>query len=234
MHPRKINSISPSIGAAAVLLFSIWMVSRPLPLEDYPAAYDHIEQLVVSLSTKVSWRMRQEKLAETPEAEAFVKNLLNFNSGKCVSFINGDARITLYVAAWAPGKAKMRDVLSHTPDVCWTSAGWTLQSRGDEMFSVENTREFPVLYGTYVMRRDRLTEYIALWYNLNGEYLHGSNENAPPVSIFLADVMNWKRVRPDMQHIIRISSNFPLSSIKIREIINIVIAEISAGLGLVH
>ena len=66
-------------------------------------------------------------LADSEEMKAKVGELLNFDSFSYFRVeINGKP-IDIYAAYWTPGRQRPRYVGDHTPDICWTLNGWTMQ-----------------------------------------------------------------------------------------------------------
>jgi hypothetical protein len=56
--------------------------------------------------------------------------MLNYSEACFREYRRGDKSFSVYVAYWKPGQFHPRMIFSHTPDNCWTGAGWRLMENG--------------------------------------------------------------------------------------------------------
>lgn len=71
------------------------------------------------------WEGRESKLGSTEAAEGKIEGILVFDDVYFREFTSGKGVLSLYAAYWSPGKVPVQVVSSHTPDRCWTRAGWS-------------------------------------------------------------------------------------------------------------
>jgi len=64
------------------------------------------------------WTMKEKPIADTPEIQQAVGELLNFSDGVFADYTNaaGD-RLSVYIAYWVPGKMLYPLIDNHTPDI---------------------------------------------------------------------------------------------------------------------
>lgn len=123
MKPRIILS-----GAILLLLTAIALVvygsTRPVERTFHGKLADILPD------APPGWTRTLRPIADSPEMQEAVGELLNFDDGIFVDYTRGTDRLSVYIAYWTPGKMSHRLVAGHTPDVCWVGAGWVCQERG--------------------------------------------------------------------------------------------------------
>lgn len=163
--------------------------------------------------TVTGWTSEELPLAQTPQVQTAAFNRLNFNDYFSRIYQRGQTRLTVYIAYWEPLQMPVRQVGSHTPDVCWVLNGWEcdairndvfLPFRGSVLKSAE-MREF--LY-------NGSREYVAYWHLINGKVFKAQNR----VGMWdrwnmLTDQLRFGLNQKPEQFFVRISSNRPLESI---------------------
>jgi hypothetical protein len=77
----------------------------------------------------VGWTGRDVPLGATEAVQGAVEKTLQFEDVYFREFTTARGVVSLYVAYWGPGEMPTQLVASHTPDRCWTSAGWVCESR---------------------------------------------------------------------------------------------------------
>lgn len=75
------------------------------------------------------WEVTNLDLGPTESVTARSHQLLNLDDFVHRQYRRGDRVFTVYVAYWKPGKMPVRLVNQHTPDRCWTEAGWVCTDR---------------------------------------------------------------------------------------------------------
>lgn len=96
------------------------------------------------------WTIEDKKVAETPEMQEALNQILNYDSAIFRIYKQGDTDIAIYVSYWLPGKVPENAIDAHTPDICWVHSGWEMKKmaalpdqhvRGIEV-PIANVREF--------------------------------------------------------------------------------------------
>lgn len=80
------------------------------------------------------WQVSDVSLGATEAAEANVAGVLQFDDVVFREYRSAKATFAVYAAYWRPGKIPTQLVASHTPDRCWSSAGWVCD---DQAYSYE-------------------------------------------------------------------------------------------------
>lgn len=167
-----------------------------------------------AIPTEVTgWTSEELPLAQTPQVANAAFNRLNFNDFFSRIYHRGSTRLTVYVAYWEPLQMPVRQVGSHTPDVCWVLNGWecdairndVLLPFGDGVLKSAELREF-------LFRGNR--EYVAYWHLINGRVFKAQNR----VGMWdrwnmLTDQIRFGLNQKPEQYFVRISSNRPLESL---------------------
>ncbi len=153
------------------------------------------------------WSHQDIPIADTPEMQKRVFELLNFDDGEFAVYSDGRRAVSMYVAYWRPGKMTPRLVAGHTPDVCWVGAGWKIQravvnnalSHGAQPIFAAEERD---------MHRAATQETVLYWHVAADRVLAGYD----PAAIGSAFCELWAfglRQRPE-QFFVRISSRGPV------------------------
>jgi len=120
-----------------------------------------------------------------------------------------EGRFTLYIAYWNPGKIPVQLVASHTPDRCWTEAGWIgVKRHGNETVVVGGLRLKPAQARIFKNNTGQ-TQQVLYWHLVGRRlYDYGSGFNQVP------SIWRWWReaareaVRsPPEQYFVRLSSD---------------------------
>lgn len=110
----------------AVLLGAIGLViyGETRPLER--TFYGSVKDLLPKPEDVPGWAVQYLPIADTPEMQAKVNELLNYDDAVYAVYTKGAERVSIYIAYWTPGKMSERLIAGHTPDVCWVGAGWRI------------------------------------------------------------------------------------------------------------
>lgn len=161
------------------------------------------------------WEVEDLPLGPTESVTEQSLDILNLDDFVHREYKRGNARFSLYVAYWGPGKMPVRLVNQHTPDRCWTENGWSCT---DRRFNVEKSvgdRELhPAQWGAYAIRDFSNESYF--WHIVGGEayWLAGDSMNRrTSVKSVLIDVANFtSRQQPD-QFFVRLVSTQSLDDL---------------------
>lgn len=73
------------------------------------------------------WSSRELPLGETEAVRSSVEKTLRFEDWFYREYRSSRGLVSVYIAYWGPGKMPTQLVASHTPDRCWSSAGWNCE-----------------------------------------------------------------------------------------------------------
>lgn len=131
-------------------------------------------------------------------------------------------QLTVYIAYWAPGRASVSRVASHTPDACWPGSGWTAQP-------VPNEQDVPQVPGLIISPGEHrlfknnvgFPQNVWFWHIYDGRVISYRDPYSVPALFQIA--LRYGFRRPGDQFFVRISSNKPWSELKdeplVREIL---------------
>jgi len=169
----------------------------------------HLEQvLALDLS---GWNGRNTPLGPTEASEGEVEKILNFDDVFLREYASAKGTLSLYVAYWGPGKIQTQVAASHTPDRCWSSAGWVCEAQ----------RHAVVLPGLKpgewrIFSADRTPDLKVIYWLLVGEnvYDFGDRFNRVPSPWrWWRDVAKQIFSAPTEQYFIRLTSDRPFEEL---------------------
>jgi len=155
------------------------------------------------------WTRTLRSIADTPEMQKAVGELLNFDDGAFADYTNQQQRLSIYIAYWRPGKMAHRDIARHTPDVCWTSAGWRCEARqtltnvrsaGVQLLPIE-ARTFSA-HGT--------NEFVWFCHLVGGRQKSYGTGGRPPWYAAITDAISMGLGQREEQFFIRLSGPRPI------------------------
>jgi len=150
--------------------------------------------------------------SEEKEFTDYEGEILNFEEAIHRVYSNGEREVDLYVGYWKPKQMPVRQVQSHTPDVCWVRNGAELQDKeyGVQMTS-EGTQLHPAEFRSFTMPRSGSTSYVYYWHTV-GDTLYvnrlkeaGQFDRLDPIKT----VFRFGLDQMQEQFFVRISSNKP-------------------------
>jgi hypothetical protein len=186
-------------------------------------------------ATLRGWTVRELPLGPSEGVTGQIEKTLGFDDVLYREYARpGMGIISVYVAYWGPGKMPAQLVASHTPDRCWTEAGWVCQAQRHEV---------PTSVGGETLRpaQERLFENAGarkqhvLFWHLVGEQLYDYGDRfyyVPSPWKWWRDAARQMWGRPQEQYFVRLASNEPWESLQ-NETGLVGIAEGLRGLGLV-
>lgn len=155
------------------------------------------------------WKVSFLHVANTPEMQKAVAEILNYDDAIFVNYSRGGVRISVYIAYWTPGKMSHRLVAGHTPDVCWTKAGWLCESgRTIDNLESETGRLQPAELRTMVQRGSK--EFVVFWHLVGNRSITYKTNWRPPWYAMFKDLWEGGMQQRKEQLFVRISSNQPL------------------------
>lgn len=202
MRPRILVFTPLLLVAAAIALIAYGAMHVPSP-----TFRGEVRDLLPS--PPPGWTLKEKPIADSPEMQEAVGELLNFDDGVFVDYLGpGNERLSVYIAYWTPGRMSHRLVASHTPDVCWVGGGWRKAAEADTASLLPNlpvgeARTFEIA-GT--------TEHVWYWHLVGDESKRYGTGHAPPWHAAVTDMLRKGLNQRDEQFFIRISSSQPLES----------------------
>lgn len=156
------------------------------------------------------WTMTEKKIADTPEMQKAVGEILNFDDGVFVDYTDSTGeRLSVYIAYWTPGKMSHRLVAAHTPDVCWVGGGWKKLAEG----KIRDAAPAPTGESRTFTIKD-VTEYAWFWHIVGNESKSYGTGTAPPWYAAIKDIWRKGINQREEQFFIRLSSNKPLDRLR--------------------
>lgn len=161
----------------------------------------------------VGWDIRDQPLANSPEMEKKVEEILSYDDVINRSYIKDKLRIDVYVAYWRPGKMPYAFVGYHKPDVCWVSTGWKRKEKKiDTIRYVSNKKLLPFEHG--ILEKDGTIRSALYWHIVGGKSCYydyyGSDKKISSKLVRhyllpLIDVVKGRFSGPKEQILVRVS-----------------------------
>lgn len=172
-----------------------------------------VKNLLPKRDQLLTWRVTDAPIADTPEMRKRVLDILDYDDVAYAIYQKGDLRISIYIAYWQPGKVSVRSVAKHTPDVCWTLAGWECTLReelpalgvGGETLAHTEHRTFAI---------NGQIEHVVFWHIAGDEVVSYHTGGRPPWHAAIGEFIRWGNQFKREQFFLRISSNKPLGEFR--------------------
>jgi hypothetical protein len=206
--------------ALAVGLVLTGMSQRP------PKFTGEFGRLVPGAEEAGAWQVKDLPIAETPEAQRMVDELLNFDQAVYRTYAKGDRRISIYLAYWRPGKMQPKDIGRHTPDSCWVLSGWkrTHMATREDLRTRDGGRVRMTEHRTFVANGQ--TEHVAFWHVIEEATHSYRTGGRPPWHWLITDSIRRGLNQKPEQFFLRISSNRPLEDFWTDELVQGVVSGI--------
>ncbi|MGF1530001.1 MAG: exosortase-associated EpsI family protein [Puniceicoccaceae bacterium] len=179
---------------------------RPAPGEPKPP---HLASTVASSIR--GWSVEDVPLGPTENVANRSLQVLQFDDFVYRRFSRGQDFFEIYAAYWGPSKMPMQKVASHTPDRCWTEAGWKVTDLAHdvEILGKENPLK-PAQWRSFDISGTR--QYVFFWHVVGDRlYDYGEHFNAFPHPMkWLRDAFKWNFGGSEEQYFIRINGNISL------------------------
>jgi hypothetical protein len=115
-----------SVILLGAVILTVYGEMRPLER----TFHGSVKDLLPKPEEVPGWTVEYLPIADTPEMQEKVNELLNYDDAVYAVYTKGAERISIYIAYWTPGKMSQRLIAAHTPDVCWVGAGWRITDIG--------------------------------------------------------------------------------------------------------
>lgn len=202
-----------SLGVCTlILLMGAALIFRPRPLV-VPGKGVHLVQLIPA--EVGGWQSKELRVGETEADMGAVEKTLRFDDVFYREYRSTRGTVTVYAAYWGPGKMPTQLVASHTPDRCWSSAGWVCQ---------EIAHRAPLVAGPVELRPGewRLFRaptgglmYVQYWHVVGRDlYDYGERFNRVPSAWrWWRDVALQSLRAPPEQYFVRVASDRPFKEL---------------------
>ncbi len=185
------------------------------------------------------WRCDELPLAQTEELKGRVLEKLDLTDYISRTYTKRDTQVILYIAYWEPLQMPVRQVGSHTPEVCWVLNGWECTEIERDVFlpfgdTFLKSAEKRVLE----VPEQRQKQFVAYWHLIDGKVFKARNR----VGMWdrwnmLTDHFRFGLNQKPEQYFVRISANVPLDEVwrdpgfrvLLREVVDAVELAVPAG-----
>jgi hypothetical protein len=190
----------------------IWRL-KPDSHENHGSAVVSLAQVFPALPS--GWRQQDVPLGPTEPVRTLVMEMLGYSSYIFRRYEGAGISFDLYCVHWAKGKVPVRLVQSHTPDRCWSAAGWYCsEMRFQRTLEIGGRHTLPVEERSFIAPSG---EQIFVWFChiVEGRvYDNGRRFGLwPSPSIFWRDLISELRTGNPEQYFIRVSSKNSLSQL---------------------
>ncbi len=212
-----------TIGAGvAILLGALGLIMASGQFRQEPKFHGNVENLIPKPGEIPGWQVTYAPIADTPEMQKRVLDILDYDDAVYAIYTKGDMRISVYLAYWRPGRMPVRSVARHTPDVCWTLAGWKCIMReeldslmiGSQRFGHTENRSFTI---------QGQTEHVAFWHLAGTEIISYHTGGRPPWYAAVGEFVRWGNKYKQEQFFLRISSNQSLPEFMETEVVRSIV-----------
>lgn len=171
------------------------------------------------------WKMTTREIADTPEMQEAVGELLNYDDGVFVDYTNGTHRLSVYIAYWTPGRMSQRLVAGHTPDVCWVGNGWEKKSSETVTGLTASGKQLPPAEGRLFTANGN-PEYVWFWHIVGSEAKSYATGFAPPWYAPLTDLVDKGLHQREEQFFVRLSSSSPMQNPSLEPLLEALLANL--------
>ncbi len=199
-----------SVGVGVIVMTGAIVLLRRGQMEPPPKFAGNIQDIVPTAASLPDWKVIDAPIAETPEIQRQVDELLNFDDAVFRIYEKNGLRISVYLAYWRPGKMQTKDIARHTPDICWVAAGWerTLQGTLNDL-CLCNGAGIPMTEYRIFKAKGQL-EHVVFWHVVDENTHSYKTGGLPPWYWIITDTLRWRSNQRPEQFFLRISSNHPL------------------------
>lgn len=206
------KKIIVGLAFAALLVSVVLQFTNPFYREPGESRGAHVYQYVPAFIE--GWKVEDRSLGATESVIDVVERRLNFDDYSYRRYSRDEKYFEVYVAYWGDGKMPLNQVASHTPDRCWTEAGWSpVDMRFAERIEVNDQPLKPAEWRCFAMGDHQ--EFVYFWHLVGGRlYDYGERFNATPHPVkWIRDTLNWYMGGSHEQYFIRINSNVPFEQL---------------------
>jgi len=220
------------IGFGILALLVLLHFYNPFGMEPQPGRGKHVADYVPEEAK--GWSVTNQELGATESMKERSEQILDLDDFvyRNYSRAGGDEFFEVYVAYWAPGKASILEVSSHTPDRCWTENGWTqLDQKHAVEKEIAGDSLLPAEWRAFEIQGNE--QFVHYWHLVGGDsYQYSQRSNAFPTPYtYVRDLLRSHMAGTGEQYFIRINTNIPFEELWYDPGFREVVAEV-AELGL--
>lgn len=217
---------SVSLGLGATVMGLAILVLFRGPVEVLPKYTGNIREIIPTAEGLPDWKVKDAPIADTPEMQRQVDELLNFDDAVFRIYEKEGLRVSVYLAYWRPGRMQTKDIGRHTPDVCWVAAGWerVLKDTLNELRLHNGARVSVGEHRTFLQRGQ--TEHVVFWHVVDQATHSYKTGGRPPWYWIITDTLRWGLNQKPEQFFLRISSNRPLTEYWETEVVEEVVGKV--------
>lgn len=223
---NKSAMVALLIGVS-VLLGAIGLELARDRFRQEPIFKGELRDLVPRQSDLPGWQLSFMPIADTPEMQKQVSEILNYDEAIYAIYRLGEFRVSVYLAYWKPGKVSVRAVARHTPDVCWTLAGWSCTHReGIAALPIGNLTAHDVEHRIFSLNGQ--FEHVVFWHLVENDVISYHTGWRPPWYAAVSEFCRWGNRFQQEQFFLRISSNRPLGELQKSEVMQRIVRNFPA------
>jgi len=212
----------PITAAIIVLLLALGLIAFNGHFAHEAQFLGRARDLLPERKQLPEWQVTDAPIADTPEMEKRVLDILDYDDAAYVVYRKDDLRVSIYIAYWRPGKVSVRSVAKHTPDVCWTLAGWECSlSEEIPVLAIGEKEIGHTEHRNFTIRGQ--VEHVVFWHIAGAEVVSYHTGGRPPWHAAINEFIRWGNQFKKEQFFLRISSNKPLADFKESEVMQRVV-----------
>jgi hypothetical protein len=187
-----------------------------------------------TLPTKgVDWHSRELPVGPTEAVATSAAEVLRYDEVFHREYRSREATFTIYAAFWSPGKMPVQLVASHTPDRCWTEAGWRCTAQAHAVHLTVGADRLRPAESREFVGPDGKMQHVLYWHLVGGAlYDYGERFNRVPSPWrWWRDAARQMFRAPPEQYFVRLASDEPFERLRDEPVFQTVVAAL-AKLGL--
>jgi hypothetical protein len=171
-----------------------------------------------------NWTTRALPLGQTELHSKATRDILRFDDYYHREFSQGSVKFSIYLAYWKPGQLARGIAGGHTPDTCWTSAGFKSIARRSE---ASLTGSLPPGEWRRFQTPTGFATEVYFWHIVGGKVLHFDQES--PLR-WVRDAVTEITVRGAEQYFLRITTEQSFGELRTNPAFVSVIDQFARGL----
>ena len=202
------RKIFPWFGWSLFGLLVLLQFWHPFGMEAQEGRGPHLDKYVPAAVP--GWEVRDKEIGATESMADRATAILDFDDYVYRRYerAGSDEFFEIYAAYWAPGKASVMEVSSHTPDRCWTENGWTATGREHGVRRrVGSLALLPSEWRSFEIEGN--AQNVHYWHLVGGRsYEYGERLNAFPTPVsYVRDLLRSHLLGTGEQYFIRVNTN---------------------------
>ena len=202
-----ISSFCVLLGIATTHIYYNFIAEVPSPRKTLP-----LEEAVTR--DLKGWTTHDLPLAQTEEMRERVDEMLNFDEYISRIYKQGNTEIILYIASWETGKISVKEVHTHTPDICWVGAGWEATDHQTDIKKTDQAGDELLPAQGRTFKKNGTTSHVHFWHIVgNTVYTNKLQEKKGVAYNSIRSVLQYGINTRKEQFFVRVSSNKPIDTV---------------------